>query len=152
MLTPLPGTEGFDKYNNAFDLDEVRRIGDEYGLTTKSLGIFKNEYYFERMGTGNNWSRWIMNSSHGFTKSGVEKISVSIRTYSYLVLISQAAARHGILGGAASALAAQRIFYDNLEDVIKKVVLLVDDIGRYQSTLKYASCLLYTSPSPRDRG
>ena len=50
MLTPLPGTEGFNKYNNAFDLDEVRRIGDEYGVTTKSLGIFKNEYYFERMG------------------------------------------------------------------------------------------------------
>ena len=74
MLTPLPGTEGFDKYNNAFDLDEVRGIGDEYGVTTKSLGIFKNEYYFERMGPGNTWSRWIMNSSHGFTKSGVEKI------------------------------------------------------------------------------
>ena len=47
MLTPLPGTEGFDKYNNAFHLEEVRRIGDEYGVTTKSLGIFKNEYYFE---------------------------------------------------------------------------------------------------------
>ena len=76
MLTPLPGTEGFDKYNNAFHLEEVRIIGDEYGVTTKSLGIFKNEYYFERMGTGsqttyehNNWSRWIMNSSHGFTGS-----------------------------------------------------------------------------------
>ena len=106
MLTPLPETEEFDKYNNTFDLEEVRRIGDEYGVTTKSLGIFKNEYYFERMGTGNNWSRWIMNSSHGFTKSGVEKISESIRTYSYLVLTSQAAARHGILGGAAPALAA----------------------------------------------
>ena len=25
MLTPLPGTEGFDKYNNAFSLEEVRR-------------------------------------------------------------------------------------------------------------------------------
>ena len=32
----------------------------------------------------------------------------------------------------------QRIFYDNLEDVINKVVSLEDDIGRYQSTLKYA--------------
>ena len=79
-----------------------------------------------------------MNSSHGFTKSGVEKISESIRAYSYLVLTSQAAARHGILGDTAPALAAQRIFYDNLEDVINKVVSLEDDIGRYQSTLKYA--------------
>ena len=118
MLTPLPGTEGFDKYNNAFSLEEVRRIGDEYGVSTKNLGIFKNEYYFERMGTGsqttyehNNWSRWIMNSSHGFTKSGVEKISESIRAYSYLVLTSQASAatRYSWVT-TAPALAAQTNF------------------------------------------
>ena len=145
LLTPLPGTEGFDKYNNAFNLEQVRRIGDEYGCSTKSLGIYESEYYFERTGKygnyfyeHNNWSRWITNSSHGFTKSGVEKISESIRAYSYLVLTSQAAARHGILGDTAPALAAQRIFYDNLEDIINKVVSLEDDIGRYQSTLKYA--------------
>ena len=54
------------------------------------------------------------------------------------MLTSQVAARHGILGDTAPALAAQRIFYDNLEDVINKVVSLEDDIGRYQSTLKYA--------------
>ena len=47
MLTPLPGTEGFDKYNNAFDLEQVRRIGDEYGCSTKSLGIYEKKYYFE---------------------------------------------------------------------------------------------------------
>ena len=145
MLTPLPGTEGFDKYNNAFSLEEVRRIGDEYGCSTKSLGIYENKYYFERTGKygnyfyeHNDWSSWIMNSSHGFTKSGLEKISESIRAYSYLVLTSQAAARHGIFGDTAPALVAQRIFYDNLEDVINKVVSLEDDIGRYQSTLKYA--------------
>ena len=145
MLTPLPGTESFDKYNNAFSLQEVRRVGDEYGVSTKNLGIFKNKYYFERTGKygnyyyeHNNWARWIINSSHGFTKQGLEKISESIRAYSYLVLTSQASARHGILGDTAQSLAAQRIFYDNLEDVINKVVSLEDDIGRYQSTLKYA--------------
>ena len=149
MLTPLPGTEGFDKYNNAFHLEKVRRIGDEYGCSTKSLGIFENKYYFDRTGKygnysyeHNNWSRWIMNSSHGFTKYGLEKISESIRAYSYLVLTSQAAARHGILGDTAPALAGQRILYDNLEDVINKVVSLEDDIGRYQSTLKYARSTL----------
>ena len=109
------------------------------------MNIYKNEYYFDRSGTSgnytyqhNDWSRWIVNSSHGFTKSGVEKISDSIRAYSYLVLTSQAAARHGILGDDAPALAAQRIFYDNLEDVINKAVSLEADIGRYQSVLKYA--------------
>ena len=149
MLTPLPGEEGFDKYNNAFNLEQVRKIGDEYGVSTKNLGIFKNEYYFDRTGKygkysyeHNNWSRWIMNSSHGFTKYGLEKISESIRAYSYLILTSQASARHGILGDTAQSLAAQRIFYDNLEDVINKVVSLEDDIGRYQSTLKYARSTL----------
>ena len=140
MLVPTPSEEGFDKYNNAYDLKEVRRIGDEYGCSTKTLHAYKNSTYFERAGmpkTGfhyahNNWSRWIINSSHGFTKHGLEKISDSIRAYSYLVLTSQSAARHGILGENAQAIAAQRLFYDNLEDVINK------------------SCLLYTSPSPRD--
>ena len=143
MLTPLPGEEGFNKYDNAFSLEEVRRIGDEYGCSVKNLNIYRNEYYLDRSGkygdysyAHNNWSRWIMNSSHGFTKYGLEKISESIRAYSYLVLTSQASARHGILGTTAQSLAAQRIFYDNLEDVINKVVSLENDIGRYQSTLK----------------
>ena len=149
MSVPTPSEEGFDKYNNAFSLEEVRRIGDEYGCSTKSMSIYKNEYYFDRSGVGshvsyqhNDWSRWIMNSSHGFTKYGLEKISESIRAYSYLVLTSQASARHGILGVTAQSLAAQRIFYDNLEDVINKAVSLEADIGRYQSTLKYARSTL----------
>jgi len=146
MLVPTPSEEGFDKYNNAYDLKEVRRIGDEYGCSTKNLHVYKNSTYFERTGmpthgynyAHNNWSRWIMNSSHGFTKHGLEKISDSIRAYSYLVLTSQSAARHAILGKNAQAITAQRLFYDNLEDVINKSVSLQDDIARYQSVLKYA--------------
>ena len=64
------------------------------------------------------------------------------RAYSYLVLTSQASARHGILGTTAQSLASQRIFYDDLEDVINKAVSLENDIGRYQSTLKYARSTL----------
>ena len=45
MLTPLPGEEGFDKFDNAFSLEQVRRIGDEYGCSAKNLNIYKNEYY-----------------------------------------------------------------------------------------------------------
>ena len=145
MLVPTPSEYGFDKYNNAFSLENVRRIGDEYGCSTKNLEIYRNKYYFDRTGVPggyayehNNWSRWIMNSSHGFTKYGVEKISESIRAYSYLMLTSQASARHAILGNTAESLVAQRLFYDNLEDVINKAVSLEVDIGRYQSTLKYA--------------
>ena len=44
------------------------------------MKIYKNKYYFDRSGISgnysyqhNNWSRWIVNSSHGFTKYGLEK-------------------------------------------------------------------------------
>jgi len=145
MLVPTPGEEGFDRYNNAYNLKEVRRIGDEYGCSTKSLFLYRNESYFDRTGRPghyayehNNWSRWIMNSSHGFTKYGLEKISDSIRAYAYLILTSQSSARYVIIGKEAQSIAAQRLFYDNLEDVINKSISLQDDIARYQSILKYA--------------
>ena len=84
-----------------------------------------------------------MNSSHEFTKSGIEKISESIRVYIYLILTLQASARHGILGDAAPTLFAQRLFYNNLEDVVNKAVSsLEDDIRIYQNTLKYARSTL----------
>ena len=60
----------------------------------------------------------------------------------YLVLSSQQAARHGIIGDGAQAAAAQEIFVDNLEDVINKEVSLEDDIARFQNVLKYARCNL----------
>ena len=65
MLTPLPGEEGFDKYNNAFSLEEVRRIGDEYGCSAKNLNIYRNAVlprslrlkYEDYSYAHNNWSR-----------------------------------------------------------------------------------------------
>jgi len=144
MLVPTPSEEGFDRYNNAYNLKEVRRIGDEYGCSTRNY-LYRNSSYFDRTGRPghyayehNNWNRWIMNSSNGFTKYGIEKISELVRGYTYLILTSQAGARHGMLGETASPLAAQRLFYDNLEEVINMSVSLQDDIARYQSVLKYA--------------
>ena len=149
MSVPTPSEEGFDKYDNAFSLEQVGRIGDEYGCFTKNMCIYKDEYYLDRSGTSgnyayqhNNWSRWIMNLSHGFTKYGLEKISESVRAYNYLILTSQASARHEILENTAQSLATQRIFYDNLEDIINKAVSLEDDIDRYHNTLKYARSTL----------
>ena len=73
-----PSQKGFDKYNNAFSFEEVRRIGNEYGCGTENLSIYRIQYYFDKSGRGshvsyahNNWSRWIMNSSRGFTKHGI---------------------------------------------------------------------------------
>ena len=121
----------------------MRRVGNEYGCSTENLSIYRNQYYFDKSGRGshvsyvhNNWSRWIMNSSRGFTKHGIEKIGGSIRAYVYLILSSQQAARHGIIGDRAQAAAAQEIFVDNLEDVINKELSLEDDIARFQNGLK----------------
>ena len=60
----------------------------------------------------------------------------------YLILLSQQAARQGIIGDGAQAAAAQEIFFDNLEDVIKKEVSLEDDIARFQNVLKYTRSVL----------
>ena len=59
-----------------------------------------------------------------------------------LIVSSQQAARHGIIGDGTQAAAAQEIFVDNLEDVINKEDSLEDDISRFQNVLKYARCKL----------
>ena len=53
MLTPLPGEEGFDKYNNAFSLEQVRRIGDEYGCKHEEPGDFQKRVLFRSL-----WDKW----------------------------------------------------------------------------------------------
>ena len=136
ILAPLPNEDNFDKYNNNCSIEQAIRVADEYG-TSKNLNIYAGRYYFWKDSHAS-WSKWIRPNSHGFTKAGLEKISESIRAYSYLVLTSQAGARHGILGSTAESLVAQRLFHDNLEDVINKAVSLQDDVTRYQNTLKYA--------------
>ena len=126
-------------------MEEVRRVVNEYGCGTENLSIYRNQYYFDQTGSGshisyahNNWSRWVMNSSRGFTKHGIEKIGDSIRAYVYLVLSSQQEVRNGIIGDGAQAAAAQEIFVDNLENVINREVSLEDDIAWFPNVLKYA--------------
>ena len=66
IRAPTPSQEGFDKYNNVFSLEEVRRVGNEYGCSTENLSISRNQYFFNKSGRGshNNWSRWIISSYH----------------------------------------------------------------------------------------
>ena len=68
----------------------------------------------------------------------LKKSAKVLEHYTYLILTSQYGARHGILGNGAEAIVAQRLFHDNLEDVINKTVSLQDDVSRYQDSLKYA--------------
>ena len=84
-------------------------------------------------------TRWIIETSVGFTDVGLLKISESVRAYAYLILSSQASARSGIVGNTASALTAQSAFLNNFEDIVNRRVDIREDIKHYQDTLSYTS-------------
>ena len=84
-------------------------------------------------------TRWIIETSVGFTDVGLLRISESVRANAYLILSSQASARSSIVGNTASALTAQSSFLNNFEDIVNRRVNIQEDIKRYQDTLSYAS-------------
>ena len=85
-------------------------------------------------------TRWIIETSVGFTDVGLLKISESVRAYAYLLtLSSQASARSGIVGNTASALTALSAFLNNFENVVNRRLDIREDIRRYQDTLSYTS-------------
>ena len=84
-------------------------------------------------------TRWIIETSVGFTDVGLLRILESVRAYAFLILSSQASARSSIVGNTASALTAQSAFLNNFENVINRRVNIQEDIKCYQGTLGYAS-------------
>ena len=84
-------------------------------------------------------TRWIIETSVGFTDVGLLRISESVRAYAYLILSSQASARSGIVGNTASALTAQSAFLNNFENIVNHRLDIREDIKHYQDTLSYAS-------------
>ena len=84
-------------------------------------------------------TRWIIETSVGFTDVGLLRISESVRAYAYLILSSQASARSSIAGNMASSLTAQSAFLNNFENIVNCKVDIREDIKRYQDTLSYAS-------------
>ena len=84
-------------------------------------------------------TRWIIETSVGFTDVGLLRISESIRAYAYLILSSQASARSPVVGNMASSLTAQSAFLNNFENVVNRRIDIRGDIKRYQDTLSYPS-------------
>ena len=84
-------------------------------------------------------TRWITETSVGFTDVGLLRILESVRAYAYLILSSQVSARSPIVGNSASSLTAQSAFLNNFENVVNRRVNIQEDIKRYQDTLSYAS-------------
>ena len=152
MQTPLPFETDFKQYDNPYSEEEFLKICHEYDVDSNPMKYrgqnFFSSYQRKRKDyptaglsyfTNDSMTRWIIEKSKGFTKTGLFMISESVRAYAYLVLSSQASARSSIVGNDGNALTAQRVFMNNFEDVVNRRVDIQQDVKRYQDTLNYAS-------------
>ena len=67
------------------------------------------------------------------------RVSESVRAYAYLILSLQDSVRSRIIGNMVSAVAAQKAFLKNFENVINRNGDIMEDSKHYQDTLCYAS-------------
>ena len=86
----------------------------------------------------NSFSRWIIEKSDGLTMLGLQKLSESVRDYTYLILTSETSMRGPIIGHEARNLDAQRMFLNSFENIVNSRVDILEDIQRFQKTLQYA--------------
>ena len=86
----------------------------------------------------NSFSRWIIEKSDSLTTLGIQKLSETVRDYTYLILTSQTSTRGPIIGHEARNLDAQRVFLNTFENIINRRVDIPEDIRRFQKTLQYA--------------
>ena len=87
--------------------------------------------YQHGVGWTDSMTRWIIEISQGFTDVGLYRIAESIRTYTYLILSSQASARSSVVENMASTLITQKAFLNNFENVVNRRVDIRKDINHY---------------------
>ena len=66
----------------------------------------------------NSFSRWIIEKSDGLTTLGLQKLSETVRDYTYLILTSQTSTRGPIVGHEVRNLDAQRTFLNTFENIV----------------------------------
>ena len=69
---------------------------------------------------------------------GIQKLSESVRDYTYLILTSQTSTRGPIIGHDARNLDTQRAFLNTFENILSRRVNIPEDIQKFQKTLQYA--------------
>ena len=148
---PLPYENTFNQYNNLYNHEKFKGICSEYGVSN-DLTKKRNQKYFSTWQsraweTGkpgisyineNSFSRWIIEKSDGLTTLGLQKLSESVRDYTYLILMSQISMRGPIIGHEVRNLDAQRTFLNTFENIVNRRVSIPEDIRRFQKTLQYA--------------
>ena len=148
---PLPYENSFNQYNNLYNHEKFIGICSEYGVGN-DLTKWRNQKYFSTWQsraweTGkpgmsyineNSLSRWIIEKSDGLTMLGLQKLSESVRDYTYLILTSQTSTRGQIVGIESRNLDAQRTFLNSFKNIVNRRVNIPEDIRRFQKTLQYA--------------
>ena len=151
---PLPyenNQSSFNQYNNPYNHEMFIKVCAEYGVSN-DLTKWRNQKYFstwqsKAWETGkpgmsymieNSFSRWIIEKSDGLTTLGLQKLSESVRDYTYLILMSQTSTRGPIVGHEARNLDAQRTFLNTFENIVNRRADIPEDIQTFQKTLQYA--------------
>ena len=144
----MPDETGFNIADNPYTESEFFKICEDYGVPDDPMRYRDEKFYWSyQHGIGwpddyidpDSMTRWIIETSVGFTDVGLLRISESARAYAYLILSSQASARSSIVGNMASSLTAQSAFLNNFENVLNRRVDIREDITTYQDTLSYTS-------------
>lgn len=135
------GNDGLGDVYNYWTRNGYHKIGGPYNPDTMSFTtrttneILHVDYIAQEKDVS--WTSFILDTSDGFTRAGVERLNDSIRTYVWAILGAQAQTRTSIVG-TGTAFDAQKQFLANVEDAISSPVDLPSAIGRYQDVLRYA--------------
>ena len=128
LQVPLPHKTGFNAADNPYTESEFLKICEDYGVPDNPMRYRDEKFYWSyQRGIGwpddylgpDSMTRWIIETSVGFTDIGLLRVSESVRAYAYSIFSSQASARSSIVDNTASALTAQSAFLNNFEDIVK---------------------------------
>ena len=138
-----PFERGFNPSKTDYDKQAYKDLCQDYGAN--STWNWSNEYIFSTYQgsrltylNSDSWSRWIMSKSQGLTKQGIEMLSETVRIYVYCLLTAQSSTRSNIIGNTGPNFEAQKLFAKEVEDFIKRDMLLHEDIKRYENVLSNA--------------
>ena len=112
LQTPLPHETGFNAADNPYTESEFFKICEDYRVPNDPMR-YRDEKFYWTYQHGVHWpddyigpdsmTWWIIEKSVGFTDVGLLRISESVRAYAFLILSSQASARHYWKFGAAQS-------------------------------------------------
>ena len=150
LFTPLPHEGGFAKVKNGYTKSACYSTCDGYGVNADKTWMFGDWFYMTGYGVfghevkttkrspPNNLMHWIITQSKGFTRKGIEKITKSVMTYVYLVLIFQIQTRSTMVCNSALVVDAQQVLKSTFKLLIKKDIGTAIDIKRCKGVLGHA--------------